>query len=74
MAEYAGAGLRALFTMIDAAMPIAVNSGVVGNVARTADCWFADSLAQHLAEPEVAPAVPELFEGSDQTGACGDVH
>jgi len=35
MAEYAGAGLRALFTMIDAAMPIAVNSGVVGNVAHT---------------------------------------
>jgi len=35
MTEYAGVGLRALFTMIDAAMPIAVNSGVVGNAAHT---------------------------------------
>lgn len=33
MAEYAGVGLTALFAMIDAAIPIAVNSGIVGNDA-----------------------------------------
>lgn len=33
MAEYAGAGLKALFAMIDAAMPVAVNAGIVGNTA-----------------------------------------
>lgn len=33
MAEYAGLGLRALFNMIDAAVPVAVNSGIIGNTA-----------------------------------------
>lgn len=33
MAEYGGAGLKALFTMIDAAIPNAVNAGIVGNTA-----------------------------------------
>lgn len=33
MSEYAGLGLRALFTMIDNAVPVAVNSGIIGNTA-----------------------------------------
>jgi hypothetical protein len=33
MAEYGGAGLKALFAMIDAAIPNAVNAGIVGNTA-----------------------------------------
>jgi hypothetical protein len=33
MSEYGGAGLKALFAMIDNAIPNAVNAGIVGNVA-----------------------------------------
>jgi len=35
MAEYGGAGLKALFAMIDAAIPNAVNAGIIGNTAHT---------------------------------------
>jgi len=33
MAEYPGKGLTALFAVVDAAIPVAVNSGIVGNTA-----------------------------------------